>query len=51
MSSKPLAGWRCRSCGYDNDPDAPACVYCGEFNVDQPAFFEGIPLGDEEDEL
>jgi hypothetical protein len=51
MYGKPATGWRCRSCGYDNDPDAPACVYCGEYNADEAAFFEDVPLEDEEDEL
>jgi len=44
------AGWRCRSCGYENDGDMPSCVYCGEPNADEMLSYDDLPEEEEEEE-
>jgi hypothetical protein len=50
MYDKLIGVWRCGSCGYDNDPDLPACVYCGEPCHTAAFSFDELPLLDEEEE-
>ena len=43
-------GWRCRSCGYENETDMPSCVYCGEANPEDYAAYDELPEFEEEED-
>jgi hypothetical protein len=50
MYEKLSGAWRCGSCGYDNDADLAACVYCGEPCHSDALAFDDLPLPEEEAE-